>query len=243
MRRPPALDTSGKWSGMTYHLGIAPHRRHKGVVLLVASLVCVAAGIFLYKALHLTTAPQTIITHQGSGKTMAYNPSATARVRIQKPSFTIELPAGWTESQNLPESVYPANYIFKSVSAEARQLAIYIDRTPDTMALNKVVAVASDGSRLTYDTVSDNCAEYTRPSINSPDSGRAHAKWRGVEFICDLGNYQRNVVGTASQEGINQVTITAGNGTKHTVFMVYTDNGASPDYTVFYNMLGSFTLT
>jgi hypothetical protein len=78
--------------------------------------------------------------------------------------------------------------------------------------------------------------------VASDPAEATHAKWSGINFLCDLGNYLRDVVGTSSPEGINSVTLTGNTTGKHTLFFMYTDNTPSPDYSTFINALKSFQL-
>jgi hypothetical protein len=86
--------------------------------------------------------------------------------------------------------------------------------------------------------VSDNCTTFT----NGADSHQATqaAKWDGLPFLCDTGNYERDVVGIVSSDGSNTVKVTGTTGATHRFFITYTDNSPSPDYTVFTAALRTF---
>jgi hypothetical protein len=224
-----------------YRLGTPVRKRHKIALSLLGVVVLAGLGLFIYKGLHLTAAPQTHIKN-AAPITSTYDVHTPQKVVIDEPLFSMDLPSGWSAYEPARGAPVPAAYNFKSVSAEARQLAVYIDAIPQTMALNRVVTVSANGDKLDHATVSDNCTEYTQPTAEEKSAGVADAKWQGVDFLCDIGNYERNVVGTASTEGNNQVTVTGATAGTHKIFLVYTDNGASADYTVFYGIIESFKL-
>ncbi len=107
--------------------------------------------------------------------------------------------------------------------------------------VNRIVPAeaSQDSIRLVGD-VSDNCVNFTTPSKQSASNGTATAKWQGVEFVCDTGNYVRNVaaVGVAGlPAGIKLTGSTTG---QHTYIIVYNDANATPNYTIFSDMLQSF---
>jgi hypothetical protein len=224
-----------------YRLGTRARKHHTIAIGFLVAALLVALGVFVYKSLNFTTAPVTKITND-SATTTRYSPETTKKIAVNEPQFSMELPADWEKVAPTGTPVEQAPYNYSSPSADARQLTLYVGTVPTNVALNKVVVVAAKGNVLEHENVSDNCAEYTQPDKANPGSGVAKGKWRGVEFLCDLANYRRNLVGTASTEGLNQVALTGTTvGTKK-VFFTYTDNSASPDYTVFYAVLESFKL-
>ena len=63
-----------------------------------------------------------------------------------------------------------------------------------------------------------------------------------VEFLCDMANPQRNVVGTGSTDGLNTVKVSDQMGTQHRYFITYTENNSKPDYSIFIAAINSFKL-
>lgn len=124
-------------------------------------------------------------------------------------------------------------------SANARIIKIYIDNPPTNLGVNRAIVVSSDADKLTYGSVSDNCITYTEASRANTQNGFANAKWQEVDFLCDMANHARAVVGTISKDGLNQVHVQTQSGVLRKVFITYTDNGINPDYSVFYDILQS----
>jgi hypothetical protein len=118
-------------------------------------------------------------------------------------------------------------------------MQIYIDNPPQSFGINKAIAVSASGNGIVYDSVSDNCITYTDVSKRDPATGFATAKWQGIDFYCDIANYARAVVGTVSKDGFNYFNATGPNFGTHKVFITYTDNNISPDYSVLYEILDS----
>ena len=224
-----------------YRLGKRTHKKHLLLTALAVVILLLGSGIFAYKALHLTATPRTQIQNKPA-VTRHYDPSSAAKVPIDQTLFSIDLPHDW-KAATAPDSftVRPTFYA-QSSSVDARQLAVYIDELPTTLAVNRVVIVSALSNTVQYDAVSDNCSGYAQPSKVDQDAGRTSAKWKGIDFLCDIGNYKRDVVGTTSKEAINKLTLTGQSGKTHAVFFTYTDNSSSPDFSVFYQMLASFRL-
>lgn len=165
-----------------------------------------------------------------SGSTHTYNEA----------TFSIALPTSWQPVTGQKQPF--VSYQWQINNSQYHQsLAVYEDNIPQSLAVNRALAVQANGSKLTtINEVSDNCTDFTK---NSPDAGQtgAFAKWQGVSFICDVGNYERDVVGTSSATGINTVTLGTAADT-HQFFFTFTDNNINPDFSTFYNALTSFRL-
>ena len=71
-------------------------------------------------------------------------------------------------------------------------------------------------------------------------TGKSPAKWESIDFICDSGNYQRDVVGSVSGDGLNNINLTGPTKGPHRYFFTYTDNNSQPDYAIFSEALKSF---
>ena len=163
--------------------------------------------------------------------------STVATQHISKTTFTIDLPAGWHQVANNTTA-----YSWQgTIASDAdRHLDVYIDQLPATFVINHLLPVQSNGDHLDMiGTVSDNCVNFTDKSNASPN-GAVTAKWEGIIFLCDTGNYERDVVGIGDAEGINDVTVVGPATGKHRIMLAYTDNNINPDYTLFTTMIKSF---
>lgn len=212
------------------------HRHKKLQRLAIALLVLVVLATFVYWLFHLRITPKQDIRNSAPVSTN-YNVQTVSKIQVEKPELHMELPSGWKEISYAPSPTAP-KYGFKSESKDAQQIELYLDNPPLAMAVNKVIVVNAAGDGLGYDAVSDNCTTFTGP-LKPGDTGNLPGKWQGMDFICDMGNYQRAVVGTISKDGVNQVNITGPTIGTHKFFIAYTDNNINPDYTVFYNILRS----
>lgn len=164
----------------------------------------------------------------------------TVTQHITKQFFALELPAGWQSvaPPNIPYTVYSWR---GTGNDAARRLDVYIDTVPPGLAVNRLLAVQADGDHMVImEAVSDNCASFTDKATESLATGTAPAKWGGVSFICDMGNYTRDVVAAGSAGTVNAVTLTGATTGTHKVLLLYEDNSSEPDYTIFDAMVQSF---
>ncbi len=167
----------------------------------------------------------------------AYNSGQDKKQQFAKTEFTFTATSGWKEYAAQQGQLTP-KYLFKDVS-KSRILEVYIDNPPEQLGVNKVIVVDSVDGVLSHDVVSDNCTTFTDSSKKNPQTGIGIAKWQEIEFLCDMGNAARAVVGTISDDGKNMFSATTPTGRTYKVFITYTDNNINPDYNVLYDILGS----
>lgn len=224
---------------MRYRIGRRRQRYIRRYGLATVLVVVIAAGV--YALAHLHTLPRSVI-HNAVGVQKDFQPEETAKVHIDKPLFTVDLPAGWKETAPTVRVNVP-NYTFRSTNEDGQLLQVYLDNIPADLALNRVISVSAVGAGMGYDSVSDNCTQYTQAVTGQTSTtSTATAKWQDMEFTCDTGNFQRDVIGTISPDGPNEVTLTGPTAGPHKVFLVYTDNTVNPDFSTLYGILGSFKL-
>lgn len=221
-----------------YRLGKQTDKHRRGRHIAIAIVLLVFSSVIIYGLMNLRIAPQQEIRN-ANPVSKGYKSNTEAKVVIDKPLFRLELPSGWREITNNKDSPTAPKFSFRSPSSQAQMLDLYIDYTPVNMAVNRAIAVSAQGDGLAYDNVSENCTTFTDSSLKNPQTGNAPAKWQTTNFICDMANYARAVVGTMSTDGINQVTVTGATAGTRKVFITYTDNNISPNYSTLYEILGS----
>lgn len=216
---------------------ISHRKRHIALAVLVLILL-VAAGFWAKSYFKANTTisppPAPVIS------TVTSNKGPTRQ--FDQGIFSLLLPADWTyKGQQRQTSPY-APYLYENTKTNpgVEQLEIYVDTIPTTLGVNRVLPVQGEGARVVPTTVSDNCADFTGNKV--PGSTSTPAKWDGFDFLCDLGNYERDVVGTSSSDGVDVVKLSGPTTGAHTLFFTYTDNGSTPDFTIFTDALSSFRL-
>lgn len=221
-----------------YKLGEKPQRRHK----LFASFVIVLALLIMggvWASKQFLKAETTLST--STGVTRRVDVITEPTKRVDNSIFLIKIPKNWkkTSSKLIPEP----DYSFRGTSKDdaPRSLDIYVDDIPGDMAINRLLPVTARSNRMEVgQEVSENCTEFTGKIKVGETTGQVPAKWSGINFQCDVGNYLRDVVGTGSKNGSNAVTLDGAAAGPHRFFFVYTDNTSQPDYEIFVKMLESF---
>lgn len=144
--------------------------------------------------------------------------------------ITLSLPKDWEEFV-APDTANATRSWRNTLKNKGVQVVTaYVDSLPPTpKALNRVLAVESAGDRIQQlGSVSDNCTDFVdggrQPSVGT---GKVSARWNGVQFVCDNANYLLNVVGIASKDSVNGVTLVGPSGS-HKVFLTFTDANVSP---------------
>jgi hypothetical protein len=226
-----------------YQLGKRP-RHHTIIILVVVGVAVVAAGFLIAWLLHIWRSPAADIQNPTSASVEHYNPAGSEQQRIDKSIFSMDVPVGWKELPVDPTDPYqPLRFQSKEGT---QRLDVYVDNIPPKLAVNRVLAVQPQGNGIGHDTVSDNCMNFLPPNtLAQPQvqaSKVAEAKWQNVEFYCDVGNYERNVTGTSSPAGINMLSLSGSTAGSHQLFFTFTNNNITPQYTVLYGILDSFTL-
>ncbi len=215
---------------------IHKHKRARRRVLLLVIFIIVVALYYIIS--HLRISPQQAIRN-ASPLSNKYTQEVVSKILIDKPLFTLKLPSGWKETIATADIIPAPSFTFQSSDSPSLLLNIYVDKDPSRMAVNKAITISAQGNGIAYDSVSANCTTFTDPSKNDPRTNIAPARWQNTDFLCDMGSADRGVIGTQSSEGINQITVTGKTVGTHKLFIRYTDNHVTPDYTVLYGILGS----
>ena len=215
------------------------HRRHRVWIWCCIAAAACALGVLIIPRVPHAFQADTSLTQ--SNPVIHHVSSTTAPTQhITQQPFTLELPSGWRRVA--PPNVPYTAYSWQGAGADAaRHLDVYVDRIPSDLAVNRLLAVQPAGDHMNIlDTVSDNCTNFTDKATESLATGTAPAKWADVNFICDMGNYERNVVAIGSAGAVNDVALAGPATGRHHVLLVYWDNSADPDYTLFTAIVQSF---
>lgn len=215
-------------------------RRHWKRWLLLAGVIAAGALIYVLQGLDAETkisnaAPVTS--------------KVTEDTKLQtftRGSFSIDLPEGWQflSKQQNSQTIYRFRSMLPGDEGN-RSLDVYEDSSLPNFAINRMIPVTTteDGGLVADGSeVSENCTAYTTGATTGRSEVGQLAKWQGIEFLCDMANPLRNVVGTGSDDGLNTVTLANQTGQQHRYFLTYTDNNSRPDFGIFVTAINSFRL-
>lgn len=222
-----------------YRMGSRTHHKHLFLYGLLAFVV-LWTGILL--AVIYMNRNQTVI-NQAPTVTKQVSVDGSPAKTFDEDNFSIMLPSSWKYLGRDDSIVYrPYRWQGTVGNDTARMLAVYVDNLPADMAVNRLLPLDVQNGRLVPGTVSDNCTTFTGGGAANAPSKNVTAKWAGVNFICDMENFERDVVGTGSAEGNNLVMLSGPQTGQHRLFFTFTDNSSQPDFDIFSSALASFKL-
>lgn len=229
-----------------YKYGRRPGRRRRtriAIVLLISFSIIGAIGSLVYLDITRNNKDKVVT---GPGRTVAQSVDSNQDVlRIDEPTFTMELPGDWKQiSRKTTATENSITWQGTKKGEDNRKLTLYIDVIPVTLAVNKLLPVTATGNGISYGDVSDNCATFTQKG--TLDTGKAvenrdsPAKYKQVDFVCDLAQVVQNKTGTGSTDGVNIVNVTGVTKGKHKYFFLFNDQNIQPNLTILTNALKSF---
>lgn len=213
----------------------ANHRRRRHIRRwgFIALIIIVGLAVWL----HSLKSQTQVTAAQPVTKTIV---AANTTKLWSEPFFSLKLPSGWVQVGTPTASHYEWRGGQKGVD-DSRTIDVYVNDIPANLAVNRVIAVDSNGAEIDVQgAVSANCSTFTGSGVHTPGEGPAPGLWNNLPFICDLANYERDVVGTISDQGVNTIKLTGASGQQHRFFLVYTDSSYAADYDIFTAALQSF---
>lgn len=226
-----------------YILHRLPKRDHtlRSVCIALLVLVTIGAGVwygrqFFKSDTKIGTTPKAVVTKVVDKR--------GAPKHIDLPAFSIDLPHDWEQFERTDNPIFKPTYSWRNTAENkgVRQIDMFLDSTPQAMAVNNIMPVEAAGNHVVPASASDNCANFTPKTAENQRDGKGPSKWQGVDFICDTGNYVRHVVGIGASGGpTNTVKLTGASGA-HSIFLTYTDATATPDDGIFSEALQSLKL-
>ena len=228
-----------------YRLGRRGHAKAKKrtwriVVFVIAALLLIGGVVAFWVLRGLQQAPTV---PQAVTREFADTRENTDRT-FEQAGFSINLPADWVVRE---EAGPLGRYAWQATEkgADNRWLEVYTAGVPDNLAVNRLLPVTVEGGKIIVSgTVSDNCSTFGTQGVTPETRNQSNivTKWQGIEFLCDMANYTRNVVGVGTADTQNRVLVTNEVGTQRTFIFVYTDHNIHPNYQILENALKSVTV-
>lgn len=215
------------------------------VVSAILVLLALAAGYYFL------ILPNTHSSISGSNTALVTSikdntPNSTP---IEGDVFTALLPGPWKlAAKDFDARYHSYQWTSSDKKNNGRLFRVYVDTIPKDQAVNYLVPVKIENNAMGFGTVSENCVGFTqgaktldnRPA-NIPSSQAAlPSRWGQVDFLCDNANVEHQVVGAASSEALNTISLSGPTKGKHKFFFLYQNNDISPDLGQFETILGSF---
>jgi hypothetical protein len=219
-----------------YRLGEREHHHRKVYISLALLALVIVAGLFTAKH-YLQSDSQITKQSPAAITSVSYQQRKTQQLDV--PLFTMSIPVTWKLSGINAEDPKP-KYIWQGTAGEDknRWISVYTDTALASFAVNRALRIQANGPGITViGSTSDNCTSFTGAS---KAQAVTPAKWETIDFLCDSGNYERDVVGTVSPDGMNNINLVGPTKGVHKYFFTYTDNSNQADYSIFVNALKTF---
>jgi hypothetical protein len=219
-----------------YRLGEREHHHRKVYISLALLAIVIVAGLFTAKH-YLQSDSQITKQSPAAITSVSYQQRKTQQLDV--PLFTMSIPVTWKLSGINAEDPKP-KYIWQGTAGEDknRWISVYTDTALASFAVNRALRIQANGPGITViGSTSDNCTSFTGAS---KAQAVTPAKWETIDFLCDSGNYERDVVGTVSPDGMNNINLAGPTKGVHKYFFTYTDNSNQADYSIFVNALKTF---
>lgn len=220
-----------------YRLGEREHNHRK--LYIVLGLLAVLIVALFFWARHFLS-PDTQLSGTPVPKITNVTYDQTKLQTIDEPDFSMSIPATWklnTTTMDVPKPMY----VWQGTVGEdrTRWISVFVDASLASFAVNRALHIQANGAAINViGSTSDNCTSFT--GAVSSQTGKSPAKWETIDFLCDSGNYERDVVGIVSSDGMNNVNLDGPTKGIHHYFFTYTDNSNQPDYTIFTGALKTF---
>lgn len=216
-------------------------KRRKIIIWLVVLLVILALGVWGWLWLKRLLHPRTVLKQSAAvTATVTYTPQTKT---YQEPDFSISIPSAWQPQPRPPGPYQTYTWTTSNKGTDGEQIQVFENTIPPNFAVNRELIVTGQNDHLILEgQASDNCSNFTRGGPTIPSQPAALAKWQGISFYCDVGNTERDVIGTSSTDGINTVILKTKAGVPHKFFFTLTNQNLNPDYTLFYNALQSLKM-
>jgi hypothetical protein len=217
----------------------------KPLVIIIATVLLIIVGLYYF--LIARTSHNTL---KNDNKPIVHTvKTSDNNTDVSEPIFSFSLPGPWElTAQNWDNRYTSWQWTSQDKKASVRWFEVYLDTIPGDMAVNYLLPVSAEGNNLQLGTVSDNCVNFTpgasptsdRPTYTPLSKASLPSKWQQVNFLCDNANVSHQVVGTGSKEGINLVTLRGPLKGAHKFFLLYNDSNFTPDFSIFFTILGTF---
>ena len=215
-------------------------RRKHSRSLIVVGVLLVALGAGAYKSRGFLDT-STVIGPTPAAVYSTVSDNRPKPKQFDEKLYSFMLPGDW-EKFPLPDAL-PNSLSWRNTKGNkgVRVITVYADAPLRDMAVNRALPVEATGERFMLGgDVSDNCINFTTHQPGGTE--KIAAKWQGTDFICDIGNRYRNVVGLSGAGAAQGVQLTGATTGKHTIYITYTDSSANFSAYDFSEMIKTFRL-
>jgi len=227
-----------------YSVGTPRQKKIKWDLMLGFAVVIIAASGYVIFRIYSESTTLQVDNSNNTPQTKVIGATTDTGYKVDEELFSLTLPGEWDIWEEQGGHVEGQIYRYKALGVRdnGRYLEVYINSMPEQRYLYMThilpISAMPDGIRLSFDDISDLCRKFA-PIKEEQIVGVVKARWKEIEFDCDVHRY-RNIVGTASQKNGYQVPLGSNSENQNTFFFHYTDSGAKPNNTYLQDIIRSF---
>lgn len=228
-----------------YAVGTPKQKKNKWDLMLAFVVVVFIIGAYIVFRIYSKSTTLQVDNTQNAPQTKVIGATTEKQTYIDEALFSLTLPGDWEIWEEQGGNIENQLYRYKAMGERdnGRYLEVYINSLPasDNLYMTHVLPIepTPDGTKLNFGEISDQCRKFA-PIDESELTAVVKARWKDIEFDCDVHRY-RNIVGTASQEHGYQIPMGSDLENQNVFFFHYTDHGAKPNNTYLQDIIRSFT--
>lgn len=227
-----------------YAVGTPKQKKIKWDLMLGFVIIVFIAGAYIVFRIYSKSTTLQVDNTNNAPQTKVIGATTTQQVYIDEELFRMTLPGSWDVWEEQGGHVPGKIYRYKALGDRdnGRYIEVYIDSLPDSDDLYMThilpIEATPQGVKLGFGEISDLCRKFA-PINETQIVGTVKARWKEIEFDCDVHRY-RNIVGTASVKDGYKIPLGSDPENQHTFFFHYTDHGAKPNNTYLQDIIRSF---
>jgi len=227
-----------------YSVGTPKQKKIKWDLMLgFVTIVIIASAYVIFRIYSKSTTLQ-VDNSGNTPQTKVIGATSTRQVDVDEELFKLTLPGDWDVWEEQGGHVPGQIYRYKALGDRdnGRYLEVYINSLPGRNSLYMThilpIEATPQNTKLGFGEISDLCRKFA-PIKEEQIVGVVKARWKEIEFDCDVHRY-RNIVGTASTKNGYQIPLGSDPDNLNTFFFHYTDSGAKPNNTYLQDIIRSF---
>ncbi len=204
-----------------------------GAILLIAS-------VWLYVYID-TSQSKVIDDSENRAITSEYKVEKTEARAIDEPTYTMEVPLGWIETDRYLDNgrLFVEYRGPKGTMEHGRKVEIYSGGLPRDPSSTRLVEISNkNGSELKVGRISDRCHTFTDSLEQVATPEPELAKWNNIEFMCNFSAAMNTISAGSVNDG--QLILLNGEITSNSYFFRYSDQNTTTNFDIFKDILESF---
>jgi hypothetical protein len=227
-----------------YSVGTPKQKKIKWDLMLGFAVIVIVASAYIVFRIYSKSTTLQVDNTNNTPQTKVIGATTTEQTPIDEELFKMTLPGSWDVWEEQGGHVEGQVYRYKALGDKdnGRYIEVYVNSLPDAddLYMTHMLPIEADpkGTKMTFGEISDLCRKFA-PIEETQLVGVVKARWKNIEFDCDVHRY-RNIVGTANGKDGYQVSLGSDPENQNKYFFHYTDSGAKPNNSYLQDIIRTF---